>query len=194
MSPVGPFVPHTGLLATRPVSILSPDRACVANQDPDVGNRDTSRVNENEIRGAEIQSLDNDRAVALGMNINDIRILDQHGFEGPLKHSRIVRSAALVVETAVMRRANPSRQARSILVIANPPMHSRLEPVNAGSEIPAASAISTSMASSFETHRFAMLLRMRSSRRTWSLSSLRERNCARRRARIRATRWRCSSG
>jgi hypothetical protein len=64
------------------------DRASLANQDPDIGDRDASLVNENEVGGTEIQRFENDRAVAARMNIDDIRISDQDGFEGSLKRER----------------------------------------------------------------------------------------------------------
>jgi DNA-binding CsgD family transcriptional regulator len=64
-----------GSLAGGTVSVTSADRAG-ANQNPDIGDRNTSRVHENDVGGSEIQWLENDRAVLV--HIDDRGIADQH--------------------------------------------------------------------------------------------------------------------
>ena len=71
------FTPITSplrLLAPGSVLVLNSGRGRAANQDPDVGDRDASLINENEVCGSEIQRLENSRAFTLRLNIDDIRI------------------------------------------------------------------------------------------------------------------------
>jgi hypothetical protein len=57
-----------------------------ANLDCQIGNHDALVVNENEVCGSETQRLEQDRTVVLRLNVDDIRISDQDGFEGSPKH------------------------------------------------------------------------------------------------------------
>src|SRR5882757_9125446 len=76
--------PHVDSVAIRSILVLDRDRAGAANQDSDVGDRDTFGVDENEVCGPGIQWLEYDRPVVAGMNGDDIRIADQDGFGGSL--------------------------------------------------------------------------------------------------------------
>jgi hypothetical protein len=78
-------LPYVDSLAIGSILVLDRDRACAANQDSDVGDRDTFGVNENEIGCPGIQGLEDDRPVVARMNIDDIRITNQDGFEGSLE-------------------------------------------------------------------------------------------------------------
>jgi hypothetical protein len=79
------LVPYVNSLAIGPILVLDSDRGGAANQDSDIGDRDTSLVNENEVCGPGIKWLEDYRPVAVRMNIDDIRIADQDGLEGSLK-------------------------------------------------------------------------------------------------------------
>jgi hypothetical protein len=63
------------LLAVGTVFVANRGRAC-ANQNSDIGDRDTLCVHENEIGGSEVQRLENDGAVGLLVNIDDKGIAD----------------------------------------------------------------------------------------------------------------------
>ena len=63
-------------------------RAHLANEDPDIGDRDASLVNKNDVCRSGLERFENDRAIATCNNIDDVWIPNQHGFERPLKQER----------------------------------------------------------------------------------------------------------
>src|SRR5450432_1002261 len=116
-----------GSLLTRPLSVAAgfvlvgdPGGTCATNQDADIRDRNALLIDKNQICRSQIQRLENDGAIVLGADINDIGIADQHGLERPLKRrtdwvpslSAIDRSTAHVLETVNNRSATPKRQAR----------------------------------------------------------------------------------
>ena len=59
---------------------------CVSNEDCQVGDDDAPLVNENQVCGSGTQRLKENGAFILRLNLDDMRIFEQHSFVGSLKH------------------------------------------------------------------------------------------------------------
>jgi hypothetical protein len=70
----------------RGEALMLSDCPCATNKDCQVRDHHASLIDENQVCGSGIQRLKQNRAVGPGLNVDDFRISDQHGFEGPLEH------------------------------------------------------------------------------------------------------------
>jgi len=58
---------------------------CATNKDCQVRDHHASLIDENQVCGSGIQRLEQNGAVGPVLNVDDFRVSDQHGFEGPLE-------------------------------------------------------------------------------------------------------------
>ena len=53
----------------------------VADRNPDIGDNETVHIDENEIRDAGIERLDDDGSTVISSNIDNSRVADDHRFK-----------------------------------------------------------------------------------------------------------------